>query len=1163
MSTYEHDPHKFQDSGLQLRLPVDLVPSGQYSRMTNLLPVIEGEILARDGMTSLGSPVTTSFVWQVSGVAGNLNQAATVYPHGLSNGQSVTLDIIIAPATVAAIIGIYTVTVTSIIDAQTFTFTPSISTGSLSRVSVFAEVVAPSIVSTLTNTAITNLYRLNQAVTSLPTERLAITNGRIYQSSFSTGLAWEEIVGPICPGSPIPSSTMGFNGGPMAIVAFRFTLDAASWAIFCDGSQMWKYRPGISESQIELVQLGNQPPTVAATATAGTAGNLNSTGGTGYDWRYTYVDGLALTESNPSQVDMSSGGTSTTRPVTFNNPAVPADIAFTSPSSAIDTDPATFAQGVANATSNSQTRSISTVDCQWLGWAPPPGTVTSTILNVLANMTVTAGGNGGIALATATLSYSYDGGASFQQLANVGQFSAGTTTTGAQTYTVVIPSSAAYPNLIFKASGQVQAQGVPVGDFGSRFLTGTASVTIQVFDINTTVTQSGSTQTLALVNKIGLVCVAPSLLPQHTFINLYRRGGSLPDAWRLVQQYQVSSLSQGSCGPGTLQLSDNISDTTLSTSTILLLDNNQPVSSVTVNVQPLSFIWGPVGYDVRVLGCGDPARPESVYFSKPGNADAWPPQNFIEVSEPGTPIIAGCAFNTRNFAFSREHVYELIEGLGTGAVFTPFRTPSAHGLFSPWALAVGPAMYFVAKDGIYQSTGSIEQSLVEDSIKPLFPTYDTPGQSVHGYEAIDMTQPAAMRLTYHNDELYFEYIGLTTSTRQILVYDILKKRWRAMTTSCGISTLYSELNTVSSLLYGTVAGSVYQAGGTNDPVELDVITNPGFSTTAATSTFNTATYYLRLVRVGTLQRFVTPGAVAISYEVSLTLSAILSLQVTIPPAPPGTTAWQVWIGTAAGAETSFQQFAEPLASRTITITSPTGMAGTLPLLNSSSAITCLLRTGAHDQGAPLNQKQYGNVLFDLNPGGASAASPVTIVPYINGEAQAETALSVTGSGRQQFPLDLSDFFAFNTEYEVSWTASPTASGVVSPVLFQFDTLWFPEPVAVTHWQAQPTSFAFPGYVHVRDMYVAIRSTSAVTLTIVIDAGLTLTYTLPSTNGQRLKIYVRLDSNKGLMYQFALDASSPFRVYEEDLETRVKPWLGVLGYQILRPLGGEVEGGSTE
>lgn len=47
---YNHAGHKFSDAGLQLRVPVDLVPAGQYSRLTNALPIIEGRLEGRAGL---------------------------------------------------------------------------------------------------------------------------------------------------------------------------------------------------------------------------------------------------------------------------------------------------------------------------------------------------------------------------------------------------------------------------------------------------------------------------------------------------------------------------------------------------------------------------------------------------------------------------------------------------------------------------------------------------------------------------------------------------------------------------------------------------------------------------------------------------------------------------------------------------------------------------------------------------------------------------------------------------------------------------------------------------------------------------------------------------------------------------------------------------------
>ena len=71
-------------------------------------------------------------------------------------------------------------------------------------------------------------------------------------------------------------------------------------------------------------------------------------------------------------------------------------------------------------------------------------------------------------------------------------------------------------------------------------------------------------------------------------------------------------------------------------------------------------------------------------------------------------------------------------------------------------------------------------------------------------------------------------------------------------------------------------------------------------------------------------------------------------------------------------------------------------SGTGDVLQASTPdITVTIRTGAYDQGMPLNLKEYGNVLFDLDPGGATVAKPVTITPLLNGEMITGAAITVT------------------------------------------------------------------------------------------------------------------------------------------------------------------------
>src|SRR6266850_7858533 len=103
---------------------------------------------------------------------------------------------------------------------------------------------------------------------------------------------------------------------------------------------------------------------------------------------------------------------------------------------------------------------------------------------------------------------------------------------------------------------------------------------------------------------------------------------------------------------------------------------------------------------------------------------------------------------------------------------------------------------------------------------------------------------------------------------------------------------------------------------------------------------------------------------------------------------------------------------------------------------------------------------------------------------------------------------------------------------------------------------KPSSFGEAGYLHIRDLYLAVRSTADITLSLVLDETSTQFYTIPSTGGKRQKVYIQLNSNKAKEYLIILDSEQEFRLYDEDMEVRIKGWLTVLGYANVRPLGVE-------
>jgi hypothetical protein len=263
-----------------------------------------------------------------------------------------------------------------------------------------------------------------------------------------------------------------------------------------------------------------------------------------------------------------------------------------------------------------------------------------------------------------------------------------------------------------------------------------------------------------------------------------------------------------------LEINDDSSDDSIVANPTLELDNDIPVSSIQAVNQTLKAIWG---FDERVLGCGDPARPGAVYFSKRGNGDSWPPQNWIQTAETGGEAMNGLVYAERCFVFSRERLIALVPNVIQGVTFTPQETSCRRGLKGRFGFCIGKkGIYFWSKDGVYRTQGGPEESVVDDSIRPLFATQDSPGRDVNGYEAVDMSDENGLRMSFHNNEIWCHYTGATSGERKTLIYDEDHNRWRAIDSTVTVNMGYSEPDVASNLLLGMSDGDMRQGGGASD-----------------------------------------------------------------------------------------------------------------------------------------------------------------------------------------------------------------------------------------------------------------------------------------------------------------------------------------------------------
>lgn len=221
-----------------------------------------------------------------------------------------------------------------------------------------------------------------------------------------------------------------------------------------------------------------------------------------------------------------------------------------------------------------------------------------------------------------------------------------------------------------------------------------------------------------------------------------------------------------------------------STSRLYIADSLGALTSVTLTInqpillgQPLPVLWGP--FKDKLLGCGNSKATGTVYATKETDPDSAPLTYQWEVVSPTEIMMNGCLYDSRCFAFSDTRFFAVLPN--ASRVLDFIEVPNGKGLFARWALAVGPKIWFLSSDGIYESDGGTP-ICISDDIATMFPHGDTPGYLSNGYYPVQLTNPGAgtqaqnLRLCYHKGFLIFDYID-TNAIQRTIVYNVAEKSW--------------------------------------------------------------------------------------------------------------------------------------------------------------------------------------------------------------------------------------------------------------------------------------------------------------------------------------------------------------------------------------------------
>lgn len=559
------------------------------------------------------------------------------------------------------------------------------------------------------------------------------------------------------------------------------------------------------------------------------------------------------------------------------------------------------------------------------------------------------------------------------------------------------------------------------------------------------------------------------------------------------------------------------------------------------DARPLQAIFGPyAGASGEFLfGVGDPTNPGFLYWTNGNDPESSSDTNFLELCSPSEKLMNGGILDGIIYVLSDRRGWRILPSFAGGQTggssdFYAQETAMGKGLAGRYGLAIGNAIYMVSYDGIYRTRGDSLEDLTTEALAPLFrrdganTSFAAPVSPI-SFATADEDE---ISLTYSFDGLYFSYRG-QDGNRYTFYMSFMTMGWVLDTTSTfSIIKSGREIRSqdADNVLVGASDGRLLLRNSS-------VFTDNGNAIVCRVWDREEIGDDIRATKkIGDYMLDTNPAGATINSTARYdnnTSSDILA-------AVTGVTRDQ------------FTLDIPGLTDRTVR-----GVAFDITWSNGTSSVPSVY---AWEPSMLIKSEEIINRTTDFDNGGYTGTKWLQGFRLRGDTLGLSKSFQIEIDGGTAIPQSFT-FTANGEQVQTFWLDNPVVChemrlrGTDSDIWREMGIEWIyePEPEMAAVWETQVTSFDLPFFHHMREVMIAHRSTSDITMTITTD-GVTNSYVIPNGAGQRIRTYLPVKGIKAKYHKFRFESSSPFGLWIKDIECRVGPWGRNEAYTLQRPFG---------